>query len=74
MKLRRFIKRVPWKQKYIIIFCFCMFIISLIYPKLEAYAMAHRMSSVHGGEVLLWAVPFLIVFIIWTLRYEKRRR
>lgn len=73
MKLRRFIKRVPWKQKYIIIFCFCMFIISLIYPKLEAYAMAHRMSSAHGGEVLLWAVPFLIVFIIWSLRYDKRR-
>ena len=74
MKLKRFIKRIPWRQKYIIIFCFSMLVISIIYPKVEAYAMAHRMSSAHGGEVMLWAVPFMNVFFIWSHRYEKRRR
>lgn len=73
MKLKRFLKRIPWKHKYIIIFCFSMLIISIIYPKAEAYAMAHRLSSVHGGEVLLWTVPFLNVFFVWSHRYEKRR-
>ncbi len=73
MKLKRFLKRIPWRHKYIIIFCIGMLIVSLIYPSMESYAMAHRMSSVHGGEVLLWAVPFLNVFFVWARRYEKRR-
>ena len=74
MRILKVLKNISWRDKYIIIFCVGMLIVSVIYPKVEAYAMAHRMSSVHGGEVLLWAIPFLIVFVIWTHRYRKRRR
>lgn len=74
MRILKVLKNISWRDKYIIIFCVGMLIVSVIYPKVEVYAMAHRMSSVHGGEVLLWAIPFLIVFVIWTHRYRKRRR
>lgn len=71
MRFIKTLKSVPWKYKYIIILCVGLLVVSIIYPKAEEYAMAHRMSSAHGGEVLLWAIPFLIIFIIWAHRYEK---
>lgn len=59
---------------YILLFCVCMLLLSLAYPHIESYAMAHRESGAPGGEMLLLLVPFMAVFTADTARQWKRRR
>ena len=57
---------------YVLIFSFGMVIVSLGYPYIERYAMAHRMSAVPGGEMLLWLLPFMVCVGISTARMWRK--
>lgn len=48
-------------------------IISLVYPSVEATAMANRPVACYGGEVGLWLIPLLFLFVRWCKAYDRER-
>lgn len=48
-------------------------IVSLVYPSVESYAMANRPIASPGGEIFLWLVPAVILFIRWCRAYDKKK-
>lgn len=51
---------------YVLIFSVCMVFVCLVYPAVEGYAIAQRMSVAPGGEMLLWLLPFMVVVAVDT--------
>lgn len=47
-------------------------ILSIVYPYIRDYAMAHRPTTTSGGELLLWLVPAVILFVRWCKAYDKK--
>lgn len=72
MKILKMLKRVPGWAKYILIFCIGMLIMSVVYPYIQAYAIAHRASTAPGGEMLLWLLPFMVCVGISTAKQWKK--
>lgn len=67
-------EKMFWRCFYVVVFSVFMIIVSLIYPYIEAYALAHRASSAPGGELMLFFVPFIAVIVVDTLRLMRSGR
>ena len=72
MKILRMLKEVPRWVKYILIFCTGMLILSIFYPYIKDYAMAHRTVAVPGGEMLLWLLPFIVCVAVSTAKLWRK--
>lgn len=57
---------------YVLIFSFCMAILSLVYPYIEDLCMATRDKAVPGGELMLWLVPFMVCVGVSTARQWRK--
>lgn len=74
MRLRKILKLVPMWGLYLLLFCFTGLAVAILYPYISEYAITQRGSTSPGGELLLWLVPFMVVFAIDTARQWRKTK
>lgn len=62
------------KYRYYIEAVIQYFIIGIAYPYISEWASAGRTSSSPGGEMLLWFVPLIILYLRYCKVYDKKRK
>ena len=62
------------KYRYYIDTAIQYLLISIFYPYIQASAMSGRTSTSSGGEMLIWILPLIILFIRWCKAYDKKKR
>ena len=73
-KIKRFMKKVPWCYKYLLIFCGCNLIASVVYPCLKVFAEIERgYGGAVGGECAVWFIGPLVLLIIDTIRIGRSK-
>lgn len=61
------------KYRYFLDMAIQYLIISIVYPSIEAAAMANRAVASNGGEVFLWLIPLLFLYVRWCKAFDRKR-
>ena len=69
------VNTMSWKTKCFLLYCACNAAISPLYKIFREYAQSQRVNKeAVGGEIFLWIIPLMVIYLVWTHRYEKARK